>query len=126
MNIKTNSPGRNTLVRTAAAISRPSLIVDAFRFLWEQMRSREVSPGLLLAAVAGRARGVNLVLHNFIDQADLTGVRSEETCKRLSACSFRGAVRGEDGWQMLPMCEVNALQRPEIYSRKIREARLVR
>ncbi len=126
LSIKTNSPLRNTLVRVAAVMLRPSLIGATLAFTWEQLRSREVSPGLLLAAMAGRARGVNLVLHNFIDQADLTGVRNEETCARLSACSFRGAVRGEDGWQMLPMCEVNALQRPDIYNRKIREARAQR
>ena len=123
LNIKTNSPVRNTLVRTVAVMRRPSLIVAAFRFLWEQLRGREVSPGLLFAAAIGRARGVNLVLHNFIHQADLIGVRDEKTCARLSACSFRGAVRDSDGWRMLPMCEVNALQRPQIYSRKIREAR---
>ena len=54
-------------------------------------------------------------MHNFLHASELQEPRSETVQKRLAACSFRGAVRQGDGWEVVPMCEINAGQREEIY-----------
>ncbi len=67
----------------------------------------------------GRAFGINIVLHNFMNACDLAETHSEVVQKRLSACTFRGALKRGEDWIAVPMCTMNTEYREGIYAEQI-------
>ena len=124
------SRGNDSLV---ANLQRLSLLARSPSMLWrtlDMLRHIQRSSGLSLFRLVGggaqamrRGAVLNLVQHNFMDAATIAE-GSEETATRLTACSFRGAVRENGAWRAVPMCEVNAGPREDLYSLQISRAKV--
>ena len=108
------------LRRAAMAARRPRFLAHAARYGYRRLRGEGLSPWRLAHRLRrGEARYLNLVMHNFMDSADLSEPRAPEVETRLAACSFRGAVRRGGSWEAVPMCALNAGEREAIYDQQI-------
>lgn len=88
-----------------------------------QLRRRLAAAGVSLASalvdgMRGRIGALNIVMHSFMDQAEVAA-GGPEVAARLAACSFRGAVEVDGAWKAVPMCEMNAVHREELYAEQI-------
>jgi len=113
-------PLEGFLRRLALILRRPAIVPAT----WRYARHRSRTEGLSLARLAWRlarseGRFLNVVLHNFMNAEEVAEPRSERVEKRLAACSFRGAVRRNGNWEAVPMCELNAGEREELYTGQI-------
>jgi hypothetical protein len=108
------------VLQKLALLSRhPRLVRQALAYLPRRLRQEGLSfPGLAARLAAGRVRAFNVVLHNFMGRAEIEA-GSETVAKRLAACSLRGAVRRDGRWVAVPMCELNAGLREELYAGEI-------
>lgn len=106
--------------RVAMVARRPRFLAEAARYGYRRLRDESLSPWRLVRKLRrGEARYLNLVMHNFMDAADLSEPRAPEVEDRLAACSFRGAVRRGDGWEAVSMCALNAGERETLYQQQI-------
>lgn len=112
------------LRKVGALIGRPGFVYYLLRFGAHLFRREGLTPDMLWSALTGNAKGFNIVMHNFMDDEQLSGDRSETVKERLKACSFRGAVNRGGKWEEVPMCEMNASIRPDIYKSKIDAVRV--
>ncbi len=94
---------------------QPLLIWRFFLYLKLLIYSEGLRMTMMFSALTGKAKGFNIVMHNFIDAKEVIAPTSQVTKDRLSACSFRGAVQQDGKWISMPMCEVNANIRPNQY-----------
>lgn len=109
-------PWEANLRRLALLLRRPSMLWVAWRYLRSLLRREGLSLSQALwRLVSRRVAFLNVVQHNFMDAQEIRS-GSETVRNRLDACSFRGAVRNGDGWEAVPMCLMNAEQRPELYA----------
>ena len=104
--------------RLALALRHPSIALRALVFARTLLRRERGGPGLALSGALGRVAPLNVVLHNFMDEQRVAA-RTAEVEQRLAACSFRGAVRRGGGWEAVPMCAMNSLEREAPYARQI-------
>lgn len=103
-----------SLLRKASALARrPRATVAALRLARTIARRHGGAPALARCMLAGRASALNLIMHTFMDAEEVSGKRSAEVEARLAACAFRGALRREGVWTAVPMCEMNADERPK-------------
>ena len=109
--------GQRTALGRLAATSL--VVVDGASISWWRDFARSGwASGSSLDLFRGRVRGLNIVMHNFMDAAEAaSGDREVE--ERLVACSFRGAVKREGDWVAVPMCSMNAEEREQIYAEQI-------
>ena len=113
---------RANLQRFSMLLRRPAVLGESGRFLRHVLARERLSWTRLLTYLPGRnIATLNIVQHNFMDAEQIRS-DSEIVRQRLAACSFRGAVRGEEGWEAVPMCAMNTDQRRDLYARKIQEA----
>ena len=107
-------------LRKVAIVARhPMMLLHGARFAGHLFMREGMTLGFLWSVITGQAKGFNIVMHNFMDDAELTGQRSATVQQRLEACSFRGAVKQDGEWKQVPMCEMNATMRREIYGGRI-------
>ncbi|MEM1249514.1 MAG: radical SAM protein [Acidobacteriota bacterium] len=96
----------------------PSFLLDVVRHIEHVRRSAGLSRRRFLPGALRALREttiLNIVQHNFMDSATVqSGCASVN--ERLQACSFRGAVQRNGVWEAVPMCEVNAGPREQLYS----------
>jgi len=74
---------------------------------------------VLWKLLRGQAKGVNLVMHNFMSADDLARPRNQAIGERVTACSFRGAVKRNGEWIAEPMCTTNVEHREVLYAEQI-------
>lgn len=106
------------LQRLALLLRSPSFLIDIARQVGHVRRAAGLSRRRFLPGAVGALRKgafLSIVQHNFMDSATVQSA-SESVNERLQACSFRGAVKRDGTWQAVPMCEVNAGPREELYS----------
>ena len=101
------------VVRNPLATAR--LIGKAQRLL----RREGLGISVLWKLLRGHAKGINLVMHNFMSADELAQPGSEVTSERLAACSFRGAVKRNGEWIAEPMCTTNVEHREALYAEQI-------
>ncbi|HRC84401.1 MAG TPA: hypothetical protein PK413_02185 [Thermoanaerobaculia bacterium] len=109
--------------KVGVILRHPEILAKTARYALERMRQEGLGPSLLARYAAGQVGGLNIVLHNFMS-ADQVAAGEGATRERLAACSFRGAVERDGVWQAVPMCEMNALEREELYRQEIERVRL--
>jgi hypothetical protein len=102
-------------------ICRPKLLFNLLQFLGDLYKNQGLSTAMVYALLTGRAKGFNIVMHNFIDAEEVIKPSCQNTRDRLAACSFRGAIERDGHWIPVPMCEVNAEIRPDLYSNKSKQ-----
>ena len=108
-------PAFSLAQKVGAVLRRPGLLAQALRFCRRMVSSGEVSTGFVCAAIRGKVRGFNLVMHNFMSSQELVGPVDRRVAERLRACSFRGVVEEDGEWRAVSMCEMNATLRPALY-----------
>ena len=110
----------SNLRKVSIALRHPSVFWKIFRYVLSRLRREGKGGDILRHALSGRARGLNVVLHNFMSASDVEQPRDQVVEKRLAACVFRGAARRNGKWIEVPMCEMNVDYRNEIYAQQIR------
>ena len=110
---------RSMLSRGLVALSSPRFLWSGLKWLADLNRYHGLTAGMMCSAMAGKARGLNIVMHNFMDADEVLSPTSDVTTERLEACSFRGALEIDGEWKSVPMCQVNARYRPSIYSFRV-------
>ncbi|HEX4954974.1 MAG TPA: hypothetical protein VF017_16410 [Thermoanaerobaculia bacterium] len=115
----------DSLLRKAGVIARhPEVLRSLWRYLMLRLEQERLSlPELLRRVAAREVGGFNVVLHNFMSSAQVRQ-GGQEVTERLAACSFRGAVERDGEWQAVPMCQMNALERENLYQAEITGSRL--
>ena len=109
-------PMRSVLEKIRALICRPRVIPATLRYAISKLREGEIDARFLFDLATGRARGVNIVMHNFIHGDEINDTPSDEIRCRLDTCSFLGVIREEGEWKAISMCEMNARIRPQLYT----------
>jgi len=104
---------------SGAALRRPGRLLQVAGHAAGRWRAEGLGWRLPWALARGRARGLNVVMHNFMGRDELATPQSLEVRERLAACSFRGAVRTPGGWEAVPMCSMNAGPREALYAARI-------
>jgi hypothetical protein len=104
------------LRKASAAARRPAILPIAMRYLLRRLRRERLGAGAIARILSGRFRGLNIVMHNFMNASELREPLSETANRRLGACAFRGAVRRNGTWEAVPMCRMNAGLRESLYS----------
>ncbi len=115
----TTSPMLSMAQKLGALIRRPVVIIRSLVYLWHMLKNGDLTGAFIWAGMRGQVRGVNLVMHNFMNQSDLQHPLGETAIQRLEACVFKGVVRRNGEWEAVSMCEMNANIRPEIYRQEI-------
>ncbi|MCG8454943.1 MAG: hypothetical protein MI919_01580 [Holophagales bacterium] len=111
------------LRRSSLLARRPTLALRLLAYARHRLREEGIPMLEALRALGtGRVAALNVVQHNFMDAAEVRA-GGPEVERRLRACSFRGAVPGPEGWQAVPMCQLNAGKREELYRLVIEEER---
>lgn len=112
--------GANAWARKLIVLAmHPSMMVHFFAFVAHLFKHEKLPLGMLWSCLTGRAKGFNIVMHNFMDDDQLSGIQSPRVKERLNACSFRGAVKQDGKWKAVPMCQMNASLRQDLYQTKI-------
>ncbi len=114
----------NNAIKLAVVFRHPGLLWQFFRYVVYLTRHGGLTAGMMISLVSGRAKGFNLVMHNFMSEEQLARTDDAVVQDRLAACSFRGAVKQDGEWIAVPMCEMNANLRPQIYAREIRQQQI--
>ncbi len=114
---KSLNPSVSFLQKLGSLIRNPSIFVWTACYAAELCFKRELSLSFALALAQGKAKGFNLVMHNFMSNAQIEEPQSETVKQRLQACAFKGVVKQHGRWHMLSMCEMNASVRPALYRR---------
>ena len=114
-----NSTIRSSLVKLAVVCRNPVLLLQLARYGRDLARNNGLTASMLLSMATGRAKGVNIVMHNFMSDEQVSAGNDLVVRDRLAACSFRGAVKKDGEWVAVPMCEMNATMRPGIYDHEI-------
>ncbi|MFQ6021850.1 MAG: hypothetical protein ACE5NW_03935 [Acidiferrobacterales bacterium] len=109
----------STVRELSILLRHPSFLLKLVRYSWWRLQREGLGASGLMSVLSGQARGINVVLHNFMSARDLAEPRSETVNKRLAACAFRGVVRRGEHWIAVPMCTMNAHHRPHIYAEQI-------
>ncbi len=108
-----------SVLRKLAVLARhPSMVPKTIAYAVHRLRQEGLGPRFFWQVARGQVGGLNIVLHNFMSQAEVAS-GSEEVKRRLAACSFRGAVRQDGQWKAVPMCQMNALEREGLYDDQI-------
>ena len=117
--------GKSNLVanaqRAGLLVRHPLFLAAVVRYAWS-MRKKRSGVSLLASAfelVSGRSRPISLVMHNFMSTAELAAPQSQVVEDRLAACSFKGAVKQNGDWVVVPMCSMNGVERERIYDDQI-------
>jgi hypothetical protein len=110
------------LRRFALAARHPGIALDTVRYARHWMRKEGIGLGRLLRLLRRPPGVLNLVMHNFMSASDVAEPRTADVDQRLHACSFRGAVRRNGGWEAVPMCAMNAGEREQIYQLQVEPA----
>ncbi|MGI9317265.1 MAG: hypothetical protein ACR2QW_08055, partial [bacterium] len=105
--------------KIGVAALHPSMLFHFLRFFFHLRKHEGLSLGMVCSSLTGRAKGFNIVMHNFLDDEQLSGQQSHTVKARLKACSFRGAVKQNGEWKAVSMCEMNATIRQDMYQGKI-------
>ncbi|MEM8962591.1 MAG: hypothetical protein AAGD38_13990 [Acidobacteriota bacterium] len=113
--------GEAVLRRLSLLLRDPGLSVDLVRHVLARLRAADMWPGAIGSILRGRFRPLTVVMHNFMSEAEANS-GSPEVERRLAACSFKGAVRRENGWEAVPMCAMNSREREGLYARAIASA----
>ena len=108
--------------KLGVVIRNPWRTVQLLLTLRRLLHREGIGPQVWWALLLGRARGLNLVMHNFMSANELAQPRDELVDERLAACSFRGAVRRDGEWIAEPMCTINAAHRGPLYAQQIATA----
>jgi len=121
--------GESLLRHAAVALRHPGILPHALAYAAGRWRREALGWRELRSLLGGRVGGLNLVLHNFMS-TEQVHAGGEEVERRLAACSFRGAVRrrdagGEESWEAVPMCTMNARERDELYRTQIERGEAV-
>lgn len=110
----------NSVLRKLSILVRnPTFLVKLVRYVRFRLQQERLGLDVLWRFLRGRARGLNVVLHNFMSACDLAEPRGDVVKRRLSACAFRGAARRGEDWTAVPMCAMNAEHREGIYAEQI-------
>ena len=109
----------NNAIKLAVVFRHPGLLWQWARYLVSLTRHGGLTAGMMISLVSGRAKGFNLVMHNFMSEEQVARTDDAVVRDRLAACSFRGAVKQDGEWIAVSMCEMNANLRPQIYAREI-------
>ncbi len=104
--------------RLSLVLRHPSILWRTGHYAAVRARSEGLGVRFLIDAIRGRVGTLNIVLHNFMSAAAVIE-GSETVQRRLTACSFRGAVKKDGRWEAVPMCTMNALERESIYQWQI-------
>ena len=107
------------LRRFALWVRRPGILAQVISYL--RYRSRQEGLGLtrlVARAARGQVGALNIVQHNFMDEADVQS-DDPQVQRRLQACAFRGAVKDGESWKAVPMCSINSGDRAQIYAQQI-------
>jgi len=105
-------------INLGKTIYDPKLLWHLFGFIRDLYQDQGLTVSMVSALLTGKAKGFNIVMHNFIDAEEVLKPSCQTTRDRLTACSFRGAIERDGTWIPVPMCEVNAEIRPELYRQK--------
>ena len=111
-------PSESVLRKLSALARHPTMLWRIPQYALRRMREEGLGPGFVGRALTGRLSALNIVMHNFMSASDLQRPRREVIETRLSACSFRGAVRRNGEWVAMPMCEMNVDHRESIYAQR--------
>ena len=111
-------PSESVLRKLSTLARHPATAWSILAYALRRMREEGLGPGFVGRALTGRLGALNIVLHNFMSASDLERPRREVIETRLSACSFRGAVRRNGAWVAVPMCEMNVDYRESIYAQR--------
>lgn len=114
---------RANLQRLGVLLRRPAFLWRALCFVVQLARRERLGLGFVMDLLRGRARPLNIVLHNFMSSDELAR-GGEIVEKRLAACSFRGAVERDGEWVAVPMCSMNIEEREDLYQQQIDTATL--
>lgn len=108
---------RDSAVRKLSVLARhPAMGLRVLAYAQRRLRLTG-SPWRLAQRLArGQARSFALVMHSFMNASEVDGTRTREIQQRLDACAFRGSIMRDGRWLSLPMCEVNAGVREQLYS----------
>jgi hypothetical protein len=107
------------LRKLSILVRNPAFLVKLLRYVRFRLQQENLGLEVLWRFVCGRALGINIVLHNFMSACDLAETHSEVVQKRLSACTFRGALKRGEDWIAVPMCTMNTEYREGIYAEQI-------
>lgn len=106
--------GRRSAMRKGSQLlAHPVVLGKSLSFALGLLRAHRVRGAFLRDLARGRARVIGVVVHDFIDQSRLRGPLDPGVARRLRNCALRGPVRRGDGWEMQPMCWINAVTRAE-------------
>ena len=108
------SVSESVLRKLSVLVRHPSVWWKTLGYV--RHRLRQEGPGLLWHVARGRARALNIVMHNFMSASELAHPPSASVEKRLAACAFRGAVWQNGKWEAVSMCRMNAQQREQLYA----------
>ena len=117
LNVFTVNVFQNYLLRIVSVLINPRFLLQLLKFSVHLFRKNGLNLSMLGSLITGKAKGFNIVMHNFIDEQEVIEQKCHTTKDRLQACSFRGAVEIDGEWKAVPMCEVNAINRPKIYDK---------
>ena len=107
------------LRRLGLTLRNPGILWEIVSFVRRRARREGLSLGRIVGqALRGRIGALNVVQHNFMDEAQVAA-GGPEVERRLAACSFQGAVERDGRWEAVPMCSMNAVDREGIYARQI-------
>jgi len=109
----------SVLRQLSLLVRNPGCLVTLLRYVRFRLQQEHLGLEVLWRFVWGRALGLNIVLHNFMSTGELTEPRSEVVQQRLSACTFRGALKRGEDWIAVPMCTMNTEYREAIYAEQI-------
>ncbi len=106
--------GQNSFVallqKMIVLAKHPSIIARLFEYAFSILKNEPSRLKLVASAVQGHVGAYKIVMHNFIDAKKLENP-DEITQAKLTACSFRGAIKIDGDWQAVPMCMTNAKYR---------------
>ncbi len=114
---KSTKPSISLLQKIGGLIRRPSVVLWSVLYAAELAYKRELSLAFAFALLRGKAKGFNLVMHNFMSDGQIAQPQSATVKQRLDACAFKGVVKQHGQWQAVSMCEMNASVRPALYSK---------
>jgi hypothetical protein len=105
--------------KTGVVLRNPWATAKLIGSARRQLGQENLGLSVLWELLRGRAKGLNLIMHNFMSTAQLAHPRDDVTRDRLAACSFRGAIWRNGKWLAEPMCTMNVEHRESLYAQQI-------
>jgi MoaA/NifB/PqqE/SkfB family radical SAM enzyme len=110
-----------------ALVQHPWLAIRIIGHAVRLIATGQVPFEFIRAILTGCAHTVGTGTHNFMDAAQVARAEHDPVVRaRLDSCVFKGAVKRNGNWEMVPMCAMNESKWSAVYKERLRDPALAR